>query len=323
MFASKHNPYRKGAFTLIEIMVATTVMIIMVGLVIQITSQVLNVWNRSAGKLSANAEARIAMEILTSDLETAVFRNNGLRWLEAVQSDVPDPLDGIDFKTTSLQLFSPAQDRPTEDANGNPIPGGICAINYELVYQDPIDGDDNPNNTDSTFALHRRLIDPKTTFESLLGRTNQETFTAWDNDSTVTLAGGIVRTAGDYQPTDRPEYFLASNVVDFQLVFFYIDNAGRSRPLNGRNAAVPDNPVLYGGTDPTVGPGSTDPATSNSRLNYAEIRLTILSDEAMELLRQGQIAQAGFENNNEGRRRYVAANSEVFTRRVYFPAQPL
>ena len=45
----------KKAFTLIEIMVATVIMVILVGLVIQITSEVLKVWNRSSGKLSANA----------------------------------------------------------------------------------------------------------------------------------------------------------------------------------------------------------------------------------------------------------------------------
>ena len=63
----------KRAFTLIEIMVATVIMVVLVGLVIQITSEVLKVWTRSSGKLSANAEARIAMDLITQDLETAVF----------------------------------------------------------------------------------------------------------------------------------------------------------------------------------------------------------------------------------------------------------
>ena len=78
----------KRAFTLIEIMVATVVMVVLVGLVIQITSEVLKVWTRSSGKLAANAEARIAMELITQDLETAVFRDNGMQWLR-----VEAPLD--------------------------------------------------------------------------------------------------------------------------------------------------------------------------------------------------------------------------------------
>ena len=54
---------RQSAFTLIEIMVASVVMVVLTGLVIQITSEVLKVWSRSSGKLSANAEARIAMAV--------------------------------------------------------------------------------------------------------------------------------------------------------------------------------------------------------------------------------------------------------------------
>ena len=101
---------RNRAFTLIEIMVATVIMVIMVGLVVQITGEVLKVWNRSSGKLAANAEARIALDLLTQDLETAVFRNNGQRWLEAEQTDFEDPLSSGGFKTTKLKLFSPALD---------------------------------------------------------------------------------------------------------------------------------------------------------------------------------------------------------------------
>ena len=95
----KTSSFKKG-FTLIEIMVATVVMVIMVGLVVQITSEVLKVWTRSSDKLSANAQARIALDLITSDLETAVFRNNGLCWLEAKQEEVPNPLNIPTLQTT-------------------------------------------------------------------------------------------------------------------------------------------------------------------------------------------------------------------------------
>ena len=54
---------QKSGFTLIEVMVATVIMVILVGMVITITGRVLDVWSKSSGKLSANAEARIAMEL--------------------------------------------------------------------------------------------------------------------------------------------------------------------------------------------------------------------------------------------------------------------
>jgi type II secretory pathway pseudopilin PulG len=296
----------KRAFTLIEIMVATTVMIIMVGLVIQITSQVLDAWNRSSDKLSANAEARITLDLLASDLESALFRKDGLRWLEAIQDDVPNPLHGGTFKTTSLQLFTPALDRPATDANGNDVPGDVCAVSYELVYQDPVTGPGG-NLQDRVFALHRRLIDPVTTFRSLLGSGNQEDFDGWGNADSVVSEIPRNSTGGNYPPTSDPENYLSSNVVDFQIVFYY-DDAGSPKILA--------DPVRFGGIDATVGPGSA----INAPIIYADISLTILSDEAMTLLQTGNTAQAGFGNDAQA---FVAANSQVFIRRVYFPAEPL
>ena len=116
---------RRSAFTLIEIMVATVVMIVLTGLVIQITGEVLKVWNRSSGKLSANAEARIALDLLTQDLETAVFRNNEQQWLR-VEAPV-DPGGNYTNQTVALKLFSPALDRHKFEADGvTPTPGDIC-----------------------------------------------------------------------------------------------------------------------------------------------------------------------------------------------------
>ncbi|MFP4260955.1 MAG: type II secretion system protein J, partial [Opitutales bacterium] len=147
-------------------MVATAIMVVLIGLVIQITSSVLNVWNRSVDKLASNAQARIAMELITSDLETAVIRHNDLRWLESTQEAMLNPLDIPTLQTTRLALFAPAMDRlqitTDDDDKPIPIPGDVCAISYELVYQDPVDGEDDEN--DNIFSLHRRVIDAKTTF---------------------------------------------------------------------------------------------------------------------------------------------------------------
>jgi type II secretory pathway pseudopilin PulG len=284
---------RRNAFTLIEIMVATVIMIVLVGLVIQITSEVLKVWNRSSGKLAANAEARIALELLTQDLETAVFRNNGMRWLEAEQENLGDPFSGNNsFKTTKLKLFSPALDRPREDEVGNPIPGDISAISYLLRYSDPIDG--AGTGDDRTFILYRNVIDPKTTFDDLMGAGNQEAFTKdlWSDEQTI----------------DDGKNYLATNIVDFRVDFYYADEDG-SKVLGD---------TFYGGTSATVGPDATNP-DAKFPLLYADIILKIISDEALKLVQSDAIEQAGFNSQEE----YIAANSEVYTRRVNFLARPL
>lgn len=306
------NPTKRSAFTLIEIMVATVIMIILVGLVIQITSEVLKVWTRSTGKLSANAEARIAMEMVTQDLETAVFRNNGMRWMEA-ETKAINSIAGFQPQTINLLLFSPALDRPQEDNAGNPIPGDICAIQYELVYQNPVLA---AKEEDKMFALHRRVIDPPTTFNELMGETNQETFTKWA-DAVVTPTDKLDGLDLDPYPIPSdPTNYLVGHVADFKVDFYIVDG-------NGDEVLVPTPPpVVYGGTTPSIGPGASDAAYAFP-LAYAEVSLTVLSDEGTKLLQNLNLGRGGTGYQAGEGGEIVKQHGEVFTRRVNFLARPL
>lgn len=290
---------------------ATAVMLVMIGLVIQITNEVLKVWNRSTDTLRANAEARIAMELLTSDLESAVVQDDGLRWIESIQEDVPSPLDNTTMQTTRLSLMTPAMDRPESDSNGDPIGGDLCAVSYQLVYQDPVDGSDQPE--DNLFSLHRRLIDSETTFTRLMGAGNQENFDAWTS-GTVDVADEITMASDEYPETSHPSYFLVSNIVDFRVDFYYVDTS-TGLVENAAGATVPPA-TRYGGASPagTIGPGSG----VNFPISYAEITLRVVSDEAMALLRRDLVSQSGMTEQE-----YIESNSEIFTRRVFFQSQPM
>jgi len=288
------NQKRLHAFTLIEIMVATVVMAILTGLVIQITSEVLKVWNRSSGKLTTNAEARIAMDFLTQDLETAFFRNNNMTWLESEQVPLDDPFgSGSSFKTTELKLFSPAQDRPLG-------PGDICGISYLLKYSDPITGAESGD--ERTFILYRNVIDPETTFKDLMGKDNQESLNnmQWSDDSTI----------------DSGRNFLVSNIIDFRIDFYVEDDGITSTETL---VSAYSDKTVYGGENATVGPQSSSTDALKEPLAYAQITLTVISDEALQVIQNNARAQTGFETD-EG---YIAANSEVYTRRVNFLARPL
>ena len=298
----------QSAFTLIEIMVATVVMIVLTGLVIQITSEVLKVWNRSSGKLSANAEARIAMDLLTQDMETAVFRNSGLRWLEAETKEIAS-VAGYQPQTINLLLFSPALDRPLKDKDSKVIPGDICAVQYELVYQNPVSGGSS-RAEDNMFALHRRVIDPSTTFNQIMGEGNQETFTSWD-DAIVTP---VVTTLSldPYPAPEDPQNYLAGHVANFTVEFYVIDN-------NGDEVIVP-SPIKFGGTAPTV--GSSAPSLAFP-FAYAEISFTILSDEGTKLLQNLDANRGGTGFDFEDGEGVIRQHGEVFTRRVNFLTRPL
>ena len=289
----------RSAFTLIEIMVATVVMVVLTGLVIQITSEVLKVWNRSSGKLTANAEARIVMDLLTQDLEAAVFRNNNMTWLESEQVPLDDPFgSGSSFKTTELKLFSPAQDRPTG-------PGDICGISYLLKYSDPITGKEL--GTERTFILYRNIIDPEATFKNLLGEDNQESLDnpQWSDDSTI----------------DEGRNYLASNIVDFRVDFYVEDDGITDTDTLVASYGTDSEPfkTIYGGDNATVGPQSSGDDALKKQLAYAEITLVIISDEALQVIQNNSRAQTGYETDKA----YISANSEVYTRRVNFLARPL
>lgn len=283
---------RKNAFTLIEIMVATVVMVVLVGLVIQITSQVLNVWNRSSGKLSANAQARIAMDLLTQDLETAVFRNNGMVWLEATQEDLDNPFTITGYKTTTLKLFAPALDRPEG-------PGDICAISYFLDYRNPVDGS---TTGDKIFVLYRNVVSPEDTFNDLMGAPEQEalTGTEWEEANTIGIEG---------------ENFLVSSIVDFQITFHVADDRDSATPEEIPLGSL----VRFGGENATVGADAT--GDFNRPFAYADIMLRVLTDEALAVIGRGDAALAS--TGYETWPKFIAANSKVFNRRVNFLARPL
>ena len=273
-------------------MVATVIMVVLVGLVIQITSEVLKVWNRSSGKLSANAEARIAMDLLTQDLETAVFRNNDQQWLRVEAPRETGASDKIQSneQTVALKLFSPALDRADD------VAGDICAIGYRLAYQQSYAGGND------VYALYRRIVDPKTTFDNYMSSGTDE------ERSQGTLEAPGKGTA-DWSDTSiqEQENYLAGNIVEFK-VFVYLDN-GDVEPVNVTDGTFDLNAdYAYGGID-----GTTTPVL------YADIVLTVVSDEGLKILEQGKFTGTGF----AGAADVVKAHGDSFVRRVNFLARPL
>ncbi|MGB0742929.1 MAG: PulJ/GspJ family protein [Opitutales bacterium] len=292
----KQRLYRKrrSAFTLVEIMVAAAITIIMIGLVIQITSEVLKVWNRSVGKLSANAEARIAMELLTNDLESILLVNNGQQWLRVEsEANVGNPIVG---QTVGLKLFAPAMDRPKIDADGVPIPGNICGIAYRLALA-PAYGSNPANNN---FILYRSLLNSKDTFNDLMGpsQPNNPQLELTENSNAFWSASQI---------TEENNY-LAGNIVNFKIFIYGIDSSGDEVILNSEDGVTIDDDYIYGGTD------------SNEEVPlYAEIFLTIVSDEGLDILILPSLSGTGYSNVDD----VVREHGEVFKRRVDFQAKPL
>lgn len=312
---SKVQKQRRSAFTLIEIMVAAAITIVMVGLVVQITGEVLKVWNRSVGKLSATAEARMAMQLLTADLETALFANKEQQWVRVEWDDTASQVGSPEVgQTVGLKLFSSATDRPTGG------PGSVCGIAYRLAKAAPYS---TAGPEDETYILFRSLAVPRTTFDDLLGSGNSgPQISLGDENSNLPI----------FWTTDSivtPGNYLAGNIVDFKIYVIgsIIDGDGEPAEVvlnssgnvsgfaeyNSDFDGSIDQDYMYGGT------GSADVTPI-----FAEISLKVISDEGLsilELFNDPQVlgAGTGFANVDE----VLRVHAEVFKRRVYFQGGPL
>lgn len=306
-FSSKK---RKSAFTLIEILVATVVMVVLTGLVIQITSEVLKVWNRSSGKLAANANARVAMDLLTQDLESAVFRNNGLQWLRSEKATTR-----LNTNTVSLKLFSSALDKPNAP-NGMDEAGDVCAIAYQLDRRDPVTGSRekrDDGNDNRLWILYRMVVPPAITFEHLLGRkapgaskSIQEELPSTNKSGEESQWRDSVNSPYFYDFSYTAEtHYLVSNIVSFDIDF-YVEDDGDPTTLNivSGDGSNTSSDTRYGcglnndevnislSNGATVGPQAYNWRNSPSLqqlayrkpLSYATIRLTVLSDQGAQML---------------------------------------
>lgn len=71
------------AFTIVELLVAIGITAILVTLMLIVTINVLNTWNRTSGSLSAGNQARLVLDQITTDLEGAILRRDDHVWMAA------------------------------------------------------------------------------------------------------------------------------------------------------------------------------------------------------------------------------------------------
>ncbi len=78
----------RKAFTIIELLVAVGVTALMVSLMLTIVVNVLGGWNRSSGSLTSGNQARLVLDQIGRDLQSAIIKRDGNGWLVAgIQQD--------------------------------------------------------------------------------------------------------------------------------------------------------------------------------------------------------------------------------------------
>jgi hypothetical protein len=295
---------KQAGFTVIELLVASAVTLLLVGLMLQVTSAVLGSYDKIHGKLSANNDVLHALNTLVADLEGMIYRNDGNVWLAAEMVDsrfnteragdenlwksptfpTRQKPQGIDLDNDQygqngvwLRFLTSAYDRDKEDPSSNPIYGNINAVAYQILRRGASVKGEAESSASRSYGLYRTVVNADKTFE-----------VGYDLDAFLQTndywTGLNTNLLGEPVEVLRPGLgsLIANNIIEFGIRFLdennvdYVDfetvtvdpffTGSGSRPL----------PEAY------FAPYSTEP--NRSMPEFADIYLRVLTEEGARLI---------------------------------------
>lgn len=325
-------PRTVRAFTLLELLVAAAITLLLAGLMLTITNGTLTLWRRTQDNFSSSTQARLALDLLERDLQSGVFRADGVNtWLavdvqnssavllnhgwrsaslmkpatSASQRVLPAPINGLDPVLSEARFgLSGAWLRfiaTPVDSNGS-LP---CAVSYQIVRRPVSGSSDSPTNPAQVrYTLFRSAVASDTTFV-----TGYNVVAAgYGSVSSLPSVGRSAATLTNPPLSDA----LAVNVVDFGVWLHTRDNAGALHRI-----FPADN------SDLTHAARDAGAAADDSRYpEVVDVMLRILTDEGARLIdtmEQGSGAitrPSEFASDEAWWWAVVEANSYVYTRRV-------
>ena len=277
---SNHSP---RGFSLIELLVAMAITTIIVTVLVSVTAMALDTWNRSRAEIRAARQAKSMIDSMARDFESFVSRKgNTFEWLYA-KSVPPDkgPNGSLSPNAIDLVFFSAATDRYNgKIGTATDLGGDVSTVGYKLTYKDPIAAEDKDEY--KTFVLYRKLVDPKETFNKVLGNPNP----AQPNFSLKMAFDG----SGD--PIEENTNFICENVYQFTVTFHVATtvNSGLKSVAvcigKGFNL-VEEFRITGSGIQTTFASATvTNEQIKAGRLSAAEISITVLSDFGMQQMRR-------------------------------------
>lgn len=269
LFFSSSSRNRGRGFTIIELLVAVGVTAVLVTLMVTITINLLNAWNRSSGRLATNATARLVLDQLSQDLSGAIMRRDGNVWLAATIQDNPgggfaqgfanvtdrnwstsqkpnanssSPSFRLDEPRTEdlrfgkmgvwLRFFTVQPDSNSVDGSGNPQLQNISApraVSYQIVRRNL----GTATAPQFSYQLFRAEVRP---YHSTAATALRSTFAiGYDLYTTAAAAYNHTSSVGDKEPGNIRNPTIAqligNDVIDFGLRLFERDNTGALREI--------------------------------------------------------------------------------------------
>lgn len=258
----QHSARTAAGFTLIEILAATAIMVLITFFILSMTTNVLTGWSASKSALSGNYEAKIALDKLAQDIESAIFRRNGKEWFVIETASDSDSAD----ESLQLMFYASVPDRPRE-AGGIRSPSDVCAVKYSIRYRNLFGRSGQHANED--FALYRTLANPRETFNEALALNSPRVYWALP-----TVDSG------------QTQHLLSRDVAAIRIDVAYRDIDGVKQiaedieELTVGKLIDPDNEESTAGDEITIiRRGGTEPIPNVSRLLYLDISIGVLGDE--------------------------------------------
>lgn len=315
--------YSARAFTIVELLVAATITVVLAGLMLTVVVNVLNSWTRSHGSLEAEAQARFALDQLTSDLQAALFRNDTNVWLAATVVDntttsglwaaatnaKPSSLDVMDTRNglAAPGRFADARfgiagvwlrfiAARSASLATMPQPASAVAVGYQIIRRIPLG-----TAGEAHYLFYRSEVSPANTFAA-----------GYNLDPATggyLTPGSVDGNPGNLiKPPDLR--VIADNVVDFGIRLYTRNTVTGALtliyPLSATDlqhlAKAPPSAVTVADRFPEV----------------ADVMIRVLTAEGVRqvaALEAGQTAADWWT--------VVTANSKVFTRRIVLNASPL
>lgn len=320
------------AFTLLELLVAVTITLLLVGLILSVTTNVLNLWRRSQGSFSAATEAKLALDLLERDLRGAIYRRDNGNWLVVtVASDISGVANHGWVTTGTIKPGATESMRllPDLDARGerriadarfgfsgawlrfistnvdvdSTMPSMPIAIAYQIARR-PITGPvSTANSAPSRYTLFRSIVAKDATFASGYNITAAPYASSSNTPSASQRAASTITN-----PVTL--LVLATNVVDFG-VWLYARNADGSLRRIFPSA---NNDLTH------VAVGSANAPDDSRMPEVADVMLRILSEEGATLVENIETGRttrpAQYANDAEWWWAVADANSRVYVRRV-------
>ena len=254
---TQSTPRASAGFTIIELLVAVAITAAMAAMMLAMTTNIMSSWTRASGNLSAQTQARLALDYLQRDLERTIFRQDGNVWFavdtvgQGEQNLWQSPSDSSRAKPTGAPGNSNADWDPNNIRFGwagvwmrfFTADPDVNAVSYQIVRRTPVQRTSVQAEIDSRarYMLYRSRVGSESTFANgydILNQSYNPTGGANPSaDGALEFAGADPGANPDLDAAEvrfpSRDTLLANNVVDFGVRLFWrtVDPGDNDRPV--------------------------------------------------------------------------------------------